>query len=290
MRTLIIFLSMGCSEYGLGLYNDASGSIETEVIDEGNIVVIEDTGEADTEAPEYIEDTEAPEDTEALEETGMETDECSEAVACYGDYYPTSSRDMDDLRKCSSVSGILSLGSEIDWLEDPNLPCLESVGGSWLAINSPSFIKIDSLSNLSYTGLHMQISGDKLKDISGLSNLSTIGGELQITNTKLENLDGLEGLTTISGLSIHHNDNLVHLSGIENLTDVEGVLNISSNPLIDHLTDLKIERVESLHVGNNASLCNANAQDFAGQIEIKVSTYIGNNRDCDGSATTSPCD
>lgn len=133
----------------------------------------------------------------------------------------------------------------------------------------------------------LTISGGDISNVDSLSQLSYIGGNLFITgNLNLTSLKGLSNVTVVDGsVSIASNDSLTTISGLHNIEEVLGDFALKGNPLLDSLSNetFSIDTIwGNLQISNNDQLKTINSLigiNYINSIEItnnrSLSSFIG---------------
>ncbi len=147
-----------------------------------------------------------------------------------GDYYITSTSDVESLEPYDCINGTLAVGGAE--FNSFNLQQIIWISGNLVIYDNPNLTNLDGLSSLDGLGgkLHV-ISNDTLTNLDGLSGITSVGWSLDISsNPNLANLDGLSGITSVgSFLIIRGNDIITNLDGLSDLTSVGGELYIYNN-------------------------------------------------------------
>ncbi|MDW3194228.1 MAG: hypothetical protein R8G66_17775 [Cytophagales bacterium] len=202
-------------------------------------------------------------------------------------------------RKVTHLRGSLTIfGDDISDLR--GLGIISSIEGS-LMIGNTQIRNVDVFSNLTRLDERLEISSNyNLENLNGFNQIGSLGGQLKSVqvydNPKLTTINQFnefaifkegvsiwsnESLTDVdfSGLieagvvSIQSNPLLSDLSGFSQLRQV-GHLSVANSPVITTLTDLHLERVESLQISGLSNLANLNGLESITEVEL---IYIEGN-------------
>ncbi len=143
-------------------------------------------------------------------------------------------------QSCLPEGIVFDTQAQIDNFQINYPGCTEIEGNVEIGYYGSNITNINGLSNITYIGGDLMISGNtSLSSLNGLSALTFLGGELRIEYcASLVDLTGLEGLTSIGNLHIYENNALLSLSGLNNIDSIHGLVLIWANNALINLTGL----------------------------------------------------
>jgi hypothetical protein len=132
---------------------------------------------------------------------------------------------------------ILVSGLNIEYL-GAAFSTLESIGGDFYIISSPSLRSLEGLEKLNTVNGNANFQGvPGLESLKGLDNVTKINGTLFARNLNITSLQGLESLERVAGGIFLSGSKLTSLTGLDSLQYVGGTFSADRNEL-SHLDEL----------------------------------------------------
>jgi hypothetical protein len=176
-------------------------------------------------------DTDSASDTGGDSDTGSDPDTGSDSELCVdgvldGDFYVTSSMDLDLMEGCVEITGTLGivLCNDCEGLEV--LQSLTQIGGSLQIFSTDPFTDLAEFGGLTAVGDELLIQGNELlESLDGLAALTEVGGLVDVSDNELlpycevcEFIDQLE----LSDTGLVTTDNLADECGYDAGLDCDG--------------------------------------------------------------------
>ena len=174
----------------------------------------------------------------------------SSCTPCEGDFQIETRAGLLYAAQCGSV-GSLRIYQQT-WVEDVNLPCLESVDED-LLIGFNDALRTLDIPRLTTVGADLWSTNNASLTTLDMPALTTVGGDLNIRDNAVLTSAGMPDLTTV-GSTLHIRDNAALTTlDVRRLASVD-CLSIGSNAALTTLDVRRLTSVGDLGIMHNAAL------------------------------------
>jgi len=189
-------------------------------------------GDGDIDASTGDTDSASDTDSDGDSDTGSDSDTASDSELCAdgvldGDFYVTSSMDLELMEGCVQITGTLGIILCNDCEEGlAVLQSITDIGGSLQLFSSDPFVDLSQLSGLAAVGDELLIQGnEQLVSLEGLAALVQVGGKVHVSDNEILPYCAvceLVGHLDLSDAGVVTTDNLADECGYDAGLDCDG--------------------------------------------------------------------